>query len=69
MTSHRDLLREVAPELATPHATSLTAPSLRVWYLKQAITVSIPNTNPPNSLDDLMPIPYKILERIIAKEL
>lgn len=41
---------------------------------KRAITVPIPKTNPPNSLDDLRPIsltpiPCKILERIIAKEL
>nr|XP_027234887.1 uncharacterized protein LOC113826215 [Penaeus vannamei] len=41
---------------------------------KLTIKVSIPKTNPPDSLDDprptsLTPIPCKILERIIAKEL
>jgi len=71
------LLREFAPELATPlcdifncSITEGVVPDL--W--KRAITVPIPKTNPPNSLDDLRPIsltpiPCKILERIIAKEL
>ncbi|XP_047490105.1 uncharacterized protein LOC125039840 [Penaeus chinensis] len=41
---------------------------------KRAITVPIPKPNPRNSLIDLRPIsltpiPFKILERIIAKEL
>ncbi|XP_069975515.1 uncharacterized protein [Penaeus vannamei] len=71
------LLREFAPELATPlcdifncSITEGVVPDL--W--KRAITVPIPKTSPPNSLDGLMPIsltpiPCKILERIIAKEL
>lgn len=42
--------------------------------MEAAITALIPKTNPPNSLDDLRsisltPIPWKILEIIIAKEL
>ena len=71
------LMREFAPELATPLCnifnSSITEGVVPNQW-KRAMTVPIPKTNPPTSLDDLRPIsltpiPSKILERIIAKEL